>query len=169
MQFTLSLLTFNILFTRSGWGKWNKTDGSLREVCKEGSEDDDLLGRPVILHKPRKPKQMKPAGNYALLRCTAIGDPLPRFQWFKVRALYIFHVYCSLFSRLFVLKLRFIALLQDGMEILQDKSLASIAAKYVIRSTVLAEDDLNHANALEGIKSTLQISDLRGSDTANVT
>lgn len=61
------------------------------------------------------------------------------------------------------------ALLQEGIEILQDKGLASISAKYVIRSTVLGEDDLRHANAVECMKSTLQISDLRGSDTANVT
>lgn len=54
------------------------------------------------------------------------------------------------------------------MEILQDKSLASISAKYVIRSTVLSEDDLGNVNAAEGMRSTLQISDLRGADTANV-
>ena len=38
--------------------------------------------------------------------------------------------------------------------------------KYVLRSTVLSEEDLD--GDMEGLRSTLQISDLRGTDTGNV-
>ena len=40
--------------------------------------------------------------------------------------------------------------------------------KYVVRSTVLSDESLTEVSGMEGMKSTLQISDLRGSDTANV-
>ena len=46
-----------------------------------------------------------------------------------------------------------------------DKS-KSASAKYVMRSTVLSEEDLE--GDMEGLRSTLQISDLRGTDTGNV-
>lgn len=58
---------------------------------------------------------------------------------------------------------------QDGVEIIADKA----QSKYVIRSTVLSEEDLTSISStevsdMEGLRSTLQISDLRGIDTANV-
>lgn len=56
------------------------------------------------------------------------------------------------------------------MEIIADKGQSNGGAgpKYVIRSTVLSEEDLTEVNDMEGLRSTLQISDLRGTDTANV-
>jgi len=55
------------------------------------------------------------------------------------------------------------------VEIAVNKSkTAGIAPKYAIRSTVLSEEDLADVSDMEGLRSTLQISDLRGSDSGNV-
>lgn len=56
------------------------------------------------------------------------------------------------------------------MEIIPEKGppTGNVGLKYVVRSTVLSEDDLTEVSEMEGMRSTLQISDLRGSDTANV-
>lgn len=60
-------------------------DGSMQEACKSSSDEDDVSSKPVILHRQKKPKHwLKPAGNYALLKCTAVAEPLPKFHWFKV-------------------------------------------------------------------------------------
>lgn len=56
------------------------------------------------------------------------------------------------------------------MEIIADKGQPT-GAKYAMRSTVLSEEDLtefSEVSEMEGLRSTLQISDLKGSDTANV-
>lgn len=45
---------------------------------------------------------------------------------------------------------------------------ASAMPKYVMRSTVLSEEDLADVSDMEGMRSTLQISELRGTDTGNV-
>ena len=40
---------------------------------------------PVMLHKQKKSRHwLKPAGSYALLKCTATATPLPKIRWFKV-------------------------------------------------------------------------------------
>lgn len=56
------------------------------------------------------------------------------------------------------------------MEIIPEKGppTGNVGLKYVVRSTVLPEEDLTEVSEMEGMRSTLQISDLRGSDTANV-
>lgn len=51
------------------------------------------------------------------------------------------------------------------MEITVNKSQT---AKYVVRSTVLSEEDLADVSDMEGLRSTLQIGDLRGTDSGNV-
>ncbi|KAK4026366.1 hypothetical protein OUZ56_015369 [Daphnia magna] len=119
-------------------------DDAMQDACKSSSDEDDTSSsKPIILHKFKKSKHMlKPAGNYALLKCIAVAEPLPKFHWFK-----------------------------DGVEIIPEKGppTGNVGLKYVVRSTVLSEDDLTEVSEMEGMRSTLQISDLRGSDTANYT
>lgn len=60
----------------------------MQEICKSQSsdEDDTALSKPIILQKPKKLKPiLKPAGNLAMLKCTAVAEPLPKFRWFKVK------------------------------------------------------------------------------------
>lgn len=58
----------------------------MQDACKSSSDEDDTSSsKPIILHKFKKSKHMlKPAGNYALLKCIAVAEPLPKFHWFKV-------------------------------------------------------------------------------------
>lgn len=76
-------------------------DGANEEmVCDAGSSGrsasetshpvaDTSRQVPVMLHKQKKNRLwLKPAGSYALLKCTATANPLPKIRWFKVSHLH---------------------------------------------------------------------------------
>ena len=58
----------------------------MRETCQSNSDEDDVASKPVLVHRPKK-HFLKPAGNYAILKCTAVAEPLPKFHWFKVNVI----------------------------------------------------------------------------------
>jgi len=103
---------------------------------------------PVMLHKQKKNRHwLKPAGSYALLKCTATATPLPKIRWFK-----------------------------DGVEV-GVKEEQPVNGKYVVRAAVLTSPsvteeehaDAGDARSSKAVRSTLQIGDLRGADSAKYT
>ena len=104
ISFQLNLsseLHFSRSFSNAQWINFFEKDGANEEmVCSSSSSSRSVSETsfpvvvvagtsgqvPVMLHKQKKNRHwLKPAGSYALLKCTATATPLPKIRWFKVK------------------------------------------------------------------------------------